>query len=103
MAEFLWLPLLQNICRIQLCNSQRDVMFVSGVIIWTTNISHSIGMPGTFARASTVVADEYLLVGVYNPAIVVALYRFNGTLAWNKTVDEDPYAQVTMAGTPFNG
>lgn len=60
------------------------------------------GMP-ILCRHTPVVADNLLLLGIYNPGYVVALNRFTGAFVWSSLLDSHPFAVVTMSGTVFQG
>ncbi|KAG6426299.1 hypothetical protein SASPL_110521 [Salvia splendens] len=71
----------------------------NGALIWQRNIGQLTGLPppGTFvnvtvSRATPVVADDLLIVGIYGPAYVIAVTRSAGTLVWSTRLDPAPWA-----------
>ena len=76
----------------------------NGRTIWKKNLTQLIGSPAIhFSRHTPVVGGEYLLVGLYVPAQVLALHRSSGNLVWSEVLDTDPNACITMSGTTYKG
>jgi outer membrane protein assembly factor BamB len=81
----------------------------TGAVMWKQNLRNATsitpgvtGMP-ILCRHTPVVADDLLLLGIYNPGFVVALNRFTGEFVWSSLLDSHPFAVVTMSGTVFQG
>uniref|UniRef100_A0A6N2K8Z8 Pyrrolo-quinoline quinone repeat domain-containing protein n=1 Tax=Salix viminalis TaxID=40686 RepID=A0A6N2K8Z8_SALVM len=81
-----------------------------GALIWKQNLSQITGLSGTgivvnvtVSRSTPTVADDLLLVGIYGPAVVIALTRASGRLVWSTQLDPRPRAQITQSGTFYNG
>ncbi|CAL5367865.1 unnamed protein product [Camellia sinensis] len=54
---------------------------------------------GTTTVSAPTVACDLLIVGIYGPALVVALEHATGKLVWSTLLDSHPAAVVTMSGT----
>ncbi|XP_076907637.1 uncharacterized protein LOC143564161 [Bidens hawaiensis] len=81
----------------------------TGALIWQQNIGQLTGLPATgvsvnvsVSRATPVVADDLLIVGVYGPAVVFAVRRKSGQLVWLTTIDPRPLALITASGTVYS-
>jgi hypothetical protein len=57
----------------------------------------------TVSRSTPTIADDLLLVGIYGPAVVIAVARASGRLVWSTQLDPRPRAQITQSGTFYNG
>ncbi|XP_034693526.1 polyvinylalcohol dehydrogenase-like [Vitis riparia] len=57
----------------------------------------------TVSRTTPAVADDLIVIGIYGPAVVVAVNRLKGTLVWSTVLDPHPRSQITMSGTPYSG
>ncbi|KAF6159973.1 hypothetical protein GIB67_033057 [Kingdonia uniflora] len=82
----------------------------TGALLWDVNLSQITGLTGTgivvnvtVARATPAVAGDLLIVGIYGPALFIALNRFTGRLVWKTMVDARPRVLITMSGTVYNG
>lgn len=74
----------------------------NGTTIWRKNLTQLIGSPTIHVSRHTPVVDgEYLLVGLYIPAQLLALHRSSGNLVWSNVLDADPNACITMSGTTY--
>ncbi|XP_075077911.1 uncharacterized protein LOC107809953 [Nicotiana tabacum] len=79
---------------------------LTGQLIWQQNLTRLTGLPVTrttvnvtVSRSTPVVADDLLLVGIYGPAVVIAVRRLTGTLVWSTLLDPRPLALITQSGT----
>jgi hypothetical protein len=63
------------------------------------------GASNFFSRATPVVAEGgLLLVGMYGPAVVLAIRRRNGRLVWmSAPLDVAAHSVITMSGTAYQG
>lgn len=83
----------------------------SGDLVWKQHLGELTGLTPagvvvnvTVSRATPVVAGHLLIVGIYGPAVVVAVNRFNGgSLVWSTVLDPRPTSQITASGTPYLG
>lgn len=81
----------------------------TGAVMWKQNLTEATRItPGVLGmrilcRHTPVVANNLLLLGIYNPGYVVALNRFTGAFVWSSLLDSHPFAVVTMSGTVFQG
>ncbi|KVH96141.1 Pyrrolo-quinoline quinone beta-propeller repeat-containing protein [Cynara cardunculus var. scolymus] len=81
----------------------------NGALIWKRNLTQLTGLPGTgtymnvsVSRATPVVASDLLLIGIYGPAVVIAVTRASGNLLWSTTIDPRPLALITASGTVYS-
>ena len=84
-----------------------------GSLIWKKNLQALTGLKATgmvanvnwtVARATpTVVGDDLLIVGIYGPAVVIALERSTGKLVWSTLLETHPASTITMSGTYYKG
>ncbi|XP_043705157.1 polyvinylalcohol dehydrogenase-like [Telopea speciosissima] len=84
-----------------------------GSVVWERNVSDLTGLNATgfvggvlnvsLARATPTVAGDLLIIGIYGPAVVIAVERATGDLVWSTMLDTHPRAVITMSGTAFNG
>ncbi|KAL5722668.1 hypothetical protein ACHQM5_006159 [Ranunculus cassubicifolius] len=83
-----------------------------GSLVWKQNLTELTGLPGTgvvrgvnytVSRATPTIAGDLLLVGIYGPAIVIAVKRSTGELVWSTQLDRMNRSMVTMSGTVFKG
>ncbi|KAL5722665.1 hypothetical protein ACHQM5_006156 [Ranunculus cassubicifolius] len=81
-----------------------------GSLLWGRNLSELTGLqatglvPGvnyTVSRATPTIAGNLLIVGIYGPAIVIAVKRSTGELVWSTRVDAHNASIITMSGTVF--
>lgn len=82
--------------------------------MWKKNLQKLTGLKGTgfvsnvnwtVARATPTVAagGDLLVVGIYGPAVVIAVKRSTGDLAWKTHLDSLDTSVVTMSGTYYKG
>lgn len=57
----------------------------------------------TGSRATPLIADDLVIVGIYGPAVVIAVERSSGKLVWSTKLDNHPASVITMSGTYHNG
>ncbi|XP_006363936.1 polyvinylalcohol dehydrogenase-like [Solanum tuberosum] len=84
---------------------------LTGGLIWQQNLTRLTGLPIPpgrtvnliVSRATPVVADDLLLVGIYGPAVVIAVRRLTGELVWSTQLDSRPLALITQSGTVHLG
>ncbi|XP_043705156.1 polyvinylalcohol dehydrogenase-like [Telopea speciosissima] len=82
-----------------------------GSVVWEKNVSELTGLNATgfsgvnvpLARVTPTVAGDLLIIGIYGPAVVIAVKRATGDLVWSTKLDTHPAALITMSGTAFNG
>ncbi|KAL5697955.1 hypothetical protein ACHQM5_029050 [Ranunculus cassubicifolius] len=81
----------------------------SGRLIWDKDLGELTGLTGTgvvvnvtVARATPTISDDLLIVGIYGPAVVIAVNRFTGALVWQTLLDNRPRVLITMSGTVLN-
>nr|GMD29656.1 polyvinylalcohol dehydrogenase-like [Ipomoea batatas] len=53
----------------------------------------------TVSRSTPAVAGKYLIVGIYGPAVVIAVKRSTGELVWASQLDPRPLAVITASAT----
>ncbi|KAG4148768.1 hypothetical protein ERO13_D05G304100v2 [Gossypium hirsutum] len=82
----------------------------NGALIWRQNLSELTGQSGTgvvvnvtVSRSTPTVDGDLLIVGIYGPAIVIAVARSNGRLVWSTTLDPRPRVLITGSGTVYMG
>ncbi|KAL3532778.1 hypothetical protein ACH5RR_006299 [Cinchona calisaya] len=61
------------------------------------------GIYVTVSRSTPTVAGDLLIVGIYRPAVVIAVTRLTGLLVWISRLDPRPLAQITASGTFYLG
>ncbi|KAK4736942.1 hypothetical protein R3W88_000639 [Solanum pinnatisectum] len=82
---------------------------LTGGLIWQQNLTRLTGLPPvrsvnvTVSRATPVVANDLLLVGIYGPAVVIAVRRLTGALVWSTLLDPRPLALITQSGAVLLG
>ncbi|KAL5722666.1 hypothetical protein ACHQM5_006157 [Ranunculus cassubicifolius] len=82
-----------------------------GSLVWKQNLTELTGfctmviprVNYTLSRATPTIAGEFLLVGIYGPAIVIAVKRSTGKLVWSTQLDRLNRSLVTMSGTVIKG
>lgn len=81
---------------------------LSGALIWKKNLGELTGLNGTgiivnitVLRTTPTIAGSLLIVGIYGPAVVIAVTRSTGRLVWSTQLDSRPRAQITMSGTVY--
>lgn len=82
----------------------------NGALIWEQNLSKLTGLSGTgivvnvtVSRSTPTIAGDLLIVGIYGPAVVVAVSKSNGRLVWSTQLDPRPRSQITMSGSFYMG
>lgn len=82
----------------------------TGALIWKQNLGRLTGLNGTgivvnvaVSRSTPTVSGKLLIVGVYGPAVVIAVDRSNGRLVWSTQLDPSPRTMITMSGTELVG
>ena len=83
-----------------------------GSLVWKQNLQNLTGLKETkfitnvnwtVSRATPTIAGDMLIVGIYGPAVVIAVDRATGRLVWSTQLDSNPAGAVTMSGTFHNG
>ncbi|XP_025696628.1 uncharacterized protein [Arachis hypogaea] len=83
-----------------------------GSLVWKQNLQELTGLTPTglvggvnwtVARATPTIADEFVIVGIYGPAVVIALKRLTGELVWQTRLDSHNSSTLTMSGTYYKG
>ncbi|KAL2330009.1 hypothetical protein Fmac_017590 [Flemingia macrophylla] len=83
-----------------------------GSLVWKQNLGNLTGLNATgivqnvnstVSRSTPTIAGDFLIVGIYGPAVVIGLKRTSGDLVWKTTLDYHPAALITMSGTYYNG
>ncbi|KAK3026617.1 hypothetical protein RJ639_040644 [Escallonia herrerae] len=76
----------------------------NGAPIWKQNLSVLTGLPAagnfvnvTVARATPKVAGDLLIVGLYGPAVVIAVTRSTGNLVWITQLDAGNITVITAS------
>ncbi|XP_015894914.3 uncharacterized protein LOC107428835 [Ziziphus jujuba] len=82
----------------------------NGALIWKQNLTELTGLTGTgitvnvtVSRTTPAVAADLLIVGIYGPAVVIAVARSNGRLVWLRQIDPRPRVIITCSGTVYLG
>ncbi|KAF7112310.1 hypothetical protein RHSIM_RhsimUnG0242500 [Rhododendron simsii] len=83
---------------------------LNGDLIWKRNLGELTGLSGTgtivdvcVSRSTPTVAGDRLIIGIYGPAVVIAVTRLAGNLIWSARLDPRPLALITQSGTFYNG
>ncbi|KAG5522396.1 hypothetical protein RHGRI_034544 [Rhododendron griersonianum] len=83
---------------------------LNGDLIWKQNLGELTGLSGTgtivdvcVSRSTPTVAGDRLIIGIYGPAVVIAVTRLAGNLIWSTRLDPRPLAVITQSGTFYNG
>ncbi|KAL3501352.1 hypothetical protein ACH5RR_035801 [Cinchona calisaya] len=73
------------------------VLAGNGALIWKKNLGNLTGLPPTGAyvnvtvsRSTPTIANDLLIVGIYGPALVIAVKRLNGQLVCLSHLDLRP-------------
>ncbi|KAG4922649.1 hypothetical protein JHK82_051624 [Glycine max] len=84
-----------------------------GSLVWKQNLGNLTGLSATgfvagvnwtVARATpTIAEDDLLIVGIYGPAVVIAVKRSTGDLVWETRLDSHNSSVVTMSRTYLRG
>nr|XP_029148386.1 uncharacterized protein LOC114925247 [Arachis hypogaea] len=81
-----------------------------GSLVWKQNLQELTGLKPTglvggvnwtVSRATPTIADEFVIVGIYGPAVVIALKRLTGELVWQTRLDSHNSSVLTMSGTYY--
>ncbi|XLR62871.1 uncharacterized protein [Arachis hypogaea] len=82
-----------------------------GSLVWKQNLQELTGLKPTglvagvnnltVSRATPTIADEFVIVGIYGPAVVIALKRLTGELVWQTRLDSHDSSVLTMSGTYY--
>ncbi|RVW82345.1 Polyvinylalcohol dehydrogenase [Vitis vinifera] len=82
----------------------------NGALVWRRHLGELTGLSPigivvnvTVSRTTPAVDDDLIVIGIYGPAVVVAVNRLKGTLVWSTVLDPHPRSQITMSGTPYSG
>ncbi|KAJ7524117.1 hypothetical protein O6H91_18G078600 [Diphasiastrum complanatum] len=76
----------------------------TGAVVWKKNLTQLTGSAiAVKSRNTPAVAGELLLLGLLNPATILAVRRLDGSLVWSTQLDKHPNAIITMSGTVYNG
>ena len=82
-----------------------------GSVLWKQNLQELTGLNATgfiananwtLSRSTPTVADDLLVIGIYGPAVVIAVKRESGELVWIRYLDDRPGGVITMSGTYYN-
>ncbi|KAF3444767.1 hypothetical protein FNV43_RR14460 [Rhamnella rubrinervis] len=85
---------------------------LDGSLIWKKNLQELTGLNATgfvlgvnwtVSRSTPTVAGDLLIVGIYGPAVVIAVERSTGELVWSTRLDEHAASVITMSGTYYQG
>ncbi|GLT35382.1 hypothetical protein SLA2020_098410 [Shorea laevis] len=85
---------------------------LDGSLIWKQNLQELTGLNATgfvstvnttVSRATPTTAGDLLIIGIYGPAVVIAVERSNGKLVWSTQLDAHPTGVVTMSGQYHKG
>ena len=88
------------------------VKAADGSLVWKQNLQTLTGLNGTglivnvnwtVSRSTPTMADDMLIVGIYGPAVVIAVEQATGRLVWSTRLDSNPTGIVTMSGTFHKG
>lgn len=91
------------------------VTAASGSLVWMRNLTELTGIlygdnqrgeNTTLSRSTPTIAgqeNDILIIGLYGPAVVIAIKRSNGDLLWQKQLDFATAAVITMSGTYYEG
>ncbi|KAL5553923.1 hypothetical protein UlMin_041324 [Ulmus minor] len=82
----------------------------NGALLWKQSLNELTGLNGTgivvnvtVSRTTPAIAGGLVIVGIYGPAVVIAVNRFNGRLVWSTQIDPRPRTQITTSGTVYLG
>ncbi|GLU11131.1 hypothetical protein SLE2022_278970 [Rubroshorea leprosula] len=85
---------------------------LDGSLIWKQNLQELTGLNATgfvlhvnttVSRATPTIANDLLVVGIYGPAVVIAVERLSGKLVWSTRLDTilqelSPCLELTLTG-----
>ena len=82
----------------------------SGSLVWKKNLGELTGLNATglvanvnwtVSTSTPTVVGPTLIIGIYGPAVVIAVDRATGNLVWSTRLDSHAAAVITMSGTVF--
>ena len=83
---------------------------LNGELIWKRSLNELTGLNGTgivvnvtVSRTTPAISGDLLIVGIYGPAFVIAVSRYDGRLVWSTLLDPSPRSQITTSGTVYSG
>ncbi|XP_062152132.1 uncharacterized protein LOC133860568, partial [Alnus glutinosa] len=83
-----------------------------GSLVWKKNLQELTGLNATgivpnvnwtVSRSTPTVAGDLLIIGIYGPAVVIAVKRSTGELVWSTQLDGHVSGVITMSGTYYKG
>ncbi|GMY13598.1 polyvinylalcohol dehydrogenase-like [Fagus crenata] len=83
-----------------------------GSLVWKQNLKNITGLNATgfvtnvnytVSRSTPTIAGDLLIIGIYGPAVVIAVQRSTGRLVWLTQLDSHAGGVITMSGTYYNG
>ncbi|KAL6136425.1 hypothetical protein ACLB2K_061720 [Fragaria x ananassa] len=89
-----------------------SVKQADGPLVWKKNVQELTGfnntgfilnVNSTLTRSIPTMAGDLLIYGIYGPAFVIAVKRYNGKLVWSTRVGNHTRAFVTMSGSYYKG
>ncbi|KAL8090456.1 hypothetical protein AgCh_039785 [Apium graveolens] len=82
----------------------------TGALVWSQNLTQLTNITATgeilnvtFSRTTPAIAGDLLIVGIYGPAVVIAVKRSTGELVWSRMIDRRPLIVITSSGTVYAG
>lgn len=83
----------------------------NGALIWKQNLSELTGLTSstgvvanvTVSRSTPTIDGDLLIVGIYGPAVVIAVSRTDGRLVWSTKLDPRPRVLIIGSGTSYMG
>ncbi|KAK1563712.1 hypothetical protein Q3G72_031618 [Acer saccharum] len=81
-----------------------------GSLVWKKNLQKLTGfnntgfvlnVNSTVSRSTPTIAGDLLLVGLFGPAVVIAVKKSNGNLVWSTRLDDHARGFITMSGTYY--
>ena len=91
----------------------KAVKVLDGSLIWkkslkeltglNTSTHHDFVVDWIVSRTTPTIACDLLLVGIYGPAMVIAVKRSTGELVWSTQLSSNVAGVITMSGTYFQG
>ncbi|PON35428.1 PQQ-dependent membrane bound dehydrogenase, glucose/quinate/shikimate-related [Parasponia andersonii] len=89
----------------------KAVNILGGSIIWKKSLKELAGLDNstrfvvdlTVSRTTPTIACDLLIVGIYGPAVVVAVNRSTGELVWSTQLSSNAASVITMSGTYYQG
>lgn len=67
------------------------------------NTGFILNVNSTVSRSTPTIAGDLLVVGIYGPAVVIAVKRSNGKLVWSTRLDNHARSLIAMSGTCYKG